>query len=545
MSVDGFDKTGRLITEEEWAKHRLAAIAAGVATIQATGAGSIPDVLLSYQKKLLATTASYQVTVCEKSRRTGATWALGADAVLTAGAARTSGGMDVMYLGYNLDMTREFIDVCAMWARAFGEIATDVNEFLFADTDKHGEPVGIQAFRIRFASGFEIVALTSKPRSLRGRQGYVIIDEAAFHDDLEEVLKAALAFLIWGGKVCVISTHDGEDNPFAQLVNDVRAERRPYGLVRFDFDEALQDGLYQRVCLVSGKEWSVEAEAKWRAGIVGAYGEGADEELFCIPSKGSGIFLTGALIRQAMRPDIPVLRWEVGSEFVHQPDNVRQSHARDWCQQYLDPELEKLDKNLRHALGADFGRVHDLTVYWPLAITRMMKKETPFVVELRNVPFKEQEFIGKYIADRLPRLTGIAPDGTGLGAAVAEALLTRYGEGTVEVIMLSQSWYRENMPKFRADFEDQDIIIPLDDDIYSDLRLFRTMNGVAQIPSDKRTLERARKDRRRHGDAGIAAALARYACDLEGHLYEVTTLSDLAREEAMDDDGDASFRRLW
>src|SRR3546814_1424375 len=65
--------------------------------------------------------------------------------------------------------------------------------------------------------------LSSRPRSLRGRQGYVIFDEFAFHDDPEELLKAGMAFIIWGGKVLVISTHNGDENPFNQLINDIRA----------------------------------------------------------------------------------------------------------------------------------------------------------------------------------------------------------------------------------------------------------------------------------------------------------------------------------
>ncbi|CAJ1391650.1 unnamed protein product [Effrenium voratum] len=546
LSGDPTETHGRLITEDEWAKHRREALDAGLIRIHRAANDDIPDILLGYQKRLLETTSLHQVTVCEKSRRTGATWALGADAVVTAAAARRAGGMDVMYLGYNLDMTREFIDVCAMWARAFDKAATEISEFMWADTDKNGEPVGIQAFRIRFASGFEIVALTSRPRSLRGRQGYVIIDEAAFHDDLEEVLKAALAFLIWGGKVCIISTHDGEDNPFNQLVQEVRAGRRPYGICRFDFDDALRDGLYQRVCLVSDKEWSPEAEAKWRAQIVSAYGEGADEELFCVPSKGSGVFLPGALIRQAMRADRPVLEWEVPDSFVHEPDHMRMAAAQDWCRENLDPVLALLSPNERHALGADFGRVHDLTVYWPLAVSRSLVHETPFTVELRRVPFREQEFIGKYIGNRLPNLCGVAPDGTGLGAATAERLLQHFGEELVEVVHLSVAWYRDNMPKFKAAFEDREITIPKDDNIFGDFRLLRTINGVAQIPSDKRTTDKARKDKRRHGDAAVAAALAYFAASHEGQAYSGYAASEDDFEgHAFANQTDSGGRVLW
>jgi phage FluMu gp28-like protein len=84
----------------------------------------------------------------------------------------------------------------------------------------------IKAFRINFASGFEIMALSSAPRSLRGKQGLLIIDEAAFVDSLAQLLKAAMAFLIWGGKVVVVSTHNGVDNPFNELLDEIRSEKK-------------------------------------------------------------------------------------------------------------------------------------------------------------------------------------------------------------------------------------------------------------------------------------------------------------------------------
>ena len=68
----------------------------------------LPSVLLPYQARLLQTTAQHQLVVVEKSRRIGMTWGVGADAVLSAGSAKDAGGMDVLYIGYNLDMAREF-----------------------------------------------------------------------------------------------------------------------------------------------------------------------------------------------------------------------------------------------------------------------------------------------------------------------------------------------------------------------------------------------------------------------------------------------------
>lgn len=67
--------------------------------------------------------------------------------MLKAAKAKSAGGMDVMYISYSQEMTREFIDVCGMWAAAFATAALDVEEFLFDDgSDGAGE---IKAFRIQ------------------------------------------------------------------------------------------------------------------------------------------------------------------------------------------------------------------------------------------------------------------------------------------------------------------------------------------------------------------------------------------------------------
>lgn len=236
-------RAGRAIGEAEWAALRRESLVGLPVDLDP----SDPDVLLGYQRRLLETTAAHPVVVVPKSRRIGATWGIGADAALTAGAARDAGGMDVLYIGYNLDMAREFIDVCAMWAVAFAQAATAVGEFLFDDVNPAdpADTKAIQAFRIRFASGFEVVALSSRPRSLRGRQGCVILDEAAFHDDLEGLLKAAFALLIWGGKVLVISSHNGEAT-FGDLV---RKEAKAAGL------KALVDPVLDRLKLGYRLRW--------------------------------------------------------------------------------------------------------------------------------------------------------------------------------------------------------------------------------------------------------------------------------------------------
>jgi phage FluMu gp28-like protein len=513
---------GRAITTEEWAELRRQACQ----SLPDWMAGAeLPAVLISYQQQLLASTALHRVVVVEKSRRTGFTWAVGADAVLTAAAARAAGGMNVYYMGYNLEMARDFIDVCGMWAKAFNQAASETEEFVFDDSTGDGERF-VKAFRITFASGYSIVALPSFARSLRGKQGYVILDEAAFHDSLAEVLKAALALLMWGGKVLIISTHDGDQNPFNILVEDVKKGRKPYHLVTLDFDQALKEGLYQRICLVTGQAWSAEAEAKWRDEIIGFYGDGADEELFVIPASGSGTYIPATLIERAQRPGIPVVRLDCPAEFLEVADHLREAEIRAWCEANLLPLLARLDNKHRKAFGMDFALKGDLSVIWPVELFDDMTDAPPFVVEMWNVPYAQQRQILWYILDHLPRFMGGIMDATGNGGPLAQETATRYGTGRIIQQTINAGWYAEVMPKFKAAFEDGTTAIPADVAIYTDHRAIKLVRGVAQVvrqAAEKGKGEdkaAAKVGKKRHGDSAIAHLLARLAVRMAAADWE-------------------------
>ena len=117
-----------------------------------------------------------------------------------------------------------------------------------------------------------------------------MIDEAAFHEDLPGLLKAALAFTMWGGCVRIISTHNGADSAFNEMVCDIRAGRRPYSLHRITLDEAVEQGLYKKIAGRLKREWSPAGEAEWKSELEDFYGDNADEELHCIPRASAGAF---------------------------------------------------------------------------------------------------------------------------------------------------------------------------------------------------------------------------------------------------------------
>lgn len=529
------------LTEKAWADARAAAMASIPAEVKASG---LPAVLLPYQARAVGLLDSAcPVLFVEKSRRIGLTWGLAAYAVLRAGRQKTAGGMDVMYISYSREMTREFIDACAMWARAFDSAAAAVEETLFdqGDGDK-----AINAFRIKFASGFEIMALSSAPRGLRGKQGVVIIDEAAFVDQLAELLKAALAFLMWGGQVVVCSTHDGAENPFNQAIQDILSGRSKYAHLRIDFDQALNEGLYQRIALVTGKTWTPEAEAKWRQDIIDFYGDGAEEELFCVPSLSSGAWLSAPLIEARMTETTPVLRLELPGNYLHLPRLEQLIHLAEFSFD-LAAQLKALDMDAHYAFGFDFGRVSDLSTVSLLAIEKRLKRREALSIEMRNVPGDEQKsFVRQVLTAVRRRLVGAAFDATGMGWTVAEDMGRLFGlredheegSGLIMAVKFTEEWYRLHMPPLKAAFEDDEIAIIKDQEHLSDLRTVKLVRGIARVPPTRE----GETGKKRHGDYAIALALAHWASRMRWVEYDYRPITASRPSAALGPDDDDEAR---
>lgn len=457
------------------------------------------DVLLPYQKQWAKDLS--KVKVWEKSRRIGASFGEALLSVLEASKKRDAGGQNTYYLSYNKEMTQGFIRDCAYWAKAINIACSDIEE-LFSDPDK-----AITVYRIRFASGFEIWGMPSEPRSLRSKQGRVILDEAAFVENLNELLKAAMALLMWGGSVSIISTHNGEDNLFNELIKEIRAGKKQYSLHRTTLDDALADGLYKKICEQLGQEWTEEKECLWREELIGQYGEGADEELFCIPNKSNGAFLPSGLIENCMAENIPVLTWtEPCAGFVDIEETKSKAMTQDWCAEHLMHYFSLLPERACF-IGEDFGRSGDLTVIWLAYEKENCDLETVFVLELRNCPHRTQEQIFCFICDNVPLFQGASLDARGNGSALAEFARQKYGTDRIAEVMITEKWYRDIMPKLKARLEDKGISIPKNADIKNDLRSLKMVKGIAKV------LETRSKDStgKRHGDAAIAMGMLIHA----------------------------------
>lgn len=484
------------------------------------------ELLLGYQRRWIKDKSILKIA--EKSRRTGLTFAEAADSALTAGTAKGEGGSNIFYVGSNKEMAREFIDAVALWARAFNKAASEVQEELFTDEDKD-----ILTFVVYFDSGYKVQALSSNPSNLRGMQGTVIIDEAAFHDRLAEVLKAALALTMWGAKVRLISTHNGVNNLFNQLIQDSRAGKKRYSIHTITLDDACAEGLYKRICQVQKVEWAQEKEDEWKANLLKdtATEEDALEEYYCVPKASSGQYVPLVLIDAAMKQGIPILTIEAPKGFMEWSDGQRKAFVEDWCKRVLTPELDRLNAGHSHAFGEDFARKGDLSVFVPLGIRKDLSKYVPFVVELRNMTYDAQRFILHYLLEALPRKRGMAFDATGNGGYLAESAALKYGTEIVDQVSLNDPWYREWMPKLKAEFEDLNLDIPRHEDIKDDLCHIQVINGVPKI--DKGSTK-GQDGKQRHGDFAVALAMAVRASWMDGAAIEFTPLP--TRDEISEDD---------
>lgn len=361
-----------------------------------------------------------------------------------------------------------------MWARAFNIAAEDIQEEVLDEED--GKP--IKAFSIRFASGLKITALPSVPRALRGKQGIVVIDEAAFHKNVNEVLKSAMALLIWGGQVIVISTHDGIGNPFNTLVDEVRAGRRRGEVMTITFADALADGLYERVAMVSRiKGAEIDPNDIWEAGIRAFYGDDAEEELDCVPKTGSG-------------------------SLISIEDIVACEH--DDCGK---PELYEGGLGF---IGRDVARRNDGQIQYFMEDIRDTLWQRDTYEEVGQTFAHQDAFFHDVMRRR--RVVLAAVDQTGMGEKVVEDLRDTYGD-RVQGRLLTGPMRLVLALSLKKRFEEHRIRIRMDARTRLDLL------AIKKVGSEESGGIRIVNEGKVHADRFWAYALASDAADMPASLY--------------------------
>lgn len=511
-------------------------------------------VLMQHQKEWgrLLIDDDYLLIGGEKCRRSGITLCTALVLTVKAASRKEAGGTNIFYIGDTKEKGLEYIGYTAKMARVIAQrqkvAYTPIEQFIFSDQAKRGEDSrDIAAFRVRFSSGYRVVALSSRPENIRGLQGWVVIDEAAFHANVSEVIDACVALLIWGAKIIIISTHNGAKNPYAQLLRDVRNGQ--YGVTAcvytVTFDQCVANGLYERVCWAKNKAPTPEGKQAWYEGIRKSYGPRKAqmrEELDCVPREGDGNAIPGLYIERAMKEERPVLRLAFDDGYIKTPLDTMRRDTAALIERQIKPLLDGLDPRLEHYFGMDFARHGHLSVFVPLQKCQNLMRRVPWVLEMHNTPNDVQEQIVWAIIPRLPRFRGGAMDATGPGQSLAEKTWQRWR--AVLQVVFSLAWYRDNMGDFADRFGIDGFDLPKDADHASDLRDLQRIDGVIKLPKLATENDEGVK---RHGDYAIALALADHVCthapaaDPEGFIP--VPRADTAADRDRDRDGHSSFDR--
>ncbi|MEL3908054.1 MAG: terminase family protein [Treponemataceae bacterium] len=429
----------------------------------------------------------------EKSRRIGASFVLALEAVLNG---MTETGVNTYYLSYNKDMTRQFVKDAAHWCGVL-KVAVEMFEEVIVTDDRKD----ITVFRITFASGKEIAALPSVEYALRSKQGDVILDEAAFVDDFEGIKKAALALLIWGGRFSILSTHNGDDNPFNLFIKKIeRGEEKHWSIHKTTFDDAVKQGLYKKICESQKIEWTVEKEKDFVASVYEIYKDNADEELRCIPTRSGTRYFPRVLLDACIDESVPIARKAFDDDFFNQRKSKKEREVVKFFKSEILPVISKIENPA--FFGFDFGRSGDLSVLW-LGEKASYDFMTNIIVELRNCPFDEQYLLLTLILDNIKTLWGGKCDARGNGQMLAEKLELDY-PGVVEQVMISNAWYARVMPLLKSSLEEKSFTVPADEFVLSDFSVVQVLKGIPKIA--ERTNEGGKKTQR-HGDGAVASAL--------------------------------------
>lgn len=425
----------------------------------------ITKYFMPYQAKYLQDKSRFKLV--EKSRRIGMTYVESFDNALDAAAGRVK---EVWFSSADLTAAEEFMDYVKMWNEIIGAIAEDMGERII-DKDRD-----VKVHTVKYASGSEINVISSNPTKFRSKGGRVILDEFAHHEQAERLFQAAKPSTMWGAELRIISTHNGEESYFNQLIKEINkgkdGDMEKWSIHKTTIDDAITQGLVEKVKKLNRKATPEEIEEFKKDSFSGMTQEAIQEEYYCIPRSASNThLLTFAMINDVMRENI------------------------------LKP-LEDTTGNLY--AGFDVARRKHFSVIW---ITESIGEldYTRQVIEMQNMSFRDQKKILYEVLSH-PNLRRCCIDASGLGMQLAEEAQEDFGKFKVEPITFTNAIKEEIATNAYVQVENKRCLIPRDKNIRDD---FYSIQAVVTAAGNVRY--EARESDLGHGDRFWSFGLNRFA----------------------------------
>lgn len=432
--------------------------------------------------------------IWEKSRRIGADYCESYKCL----SERLSGERTVDYWYSSADESAalEFAEYIKMWLELWDKAVEMETGRGFDD----GKDWLKMTFRLPAIDGkrTRITVMTSNPKRFRSKGGDVTLSELAFHENPEEMWKACAAVATWGGRIRVLSSHNGVDSWFNQLLNQARKYDMPvqYGEPRetdfkasvhsIDIFDAIEDGLCERINQISGSNKTREefiADLKSKCATIEIW----TEEYLCKPSKQSGSYFPHSLI------DLCVTQ-----EAAKPTDNL---------DDFMAGIIARSGECQRISAGADIGRTRDRFVIWVVGRSGVKRKCLGILV-YENQPFDVMEHAMNTLmnarfesqAGGASQVQRLCIDKTGLGMQIAERMEKKH-RARVEGVTMTSASKEDMFTRTRAGFEEVTIEIPDDVTTRADISSIRKEVTAA---GNNRYLA----DTNKHGHSDRCTALA-------------------------------------
>lgn len=402
---------------------------------------------LKYQSEWINNPSPF--ALAEKSRRVGITYAE-CYRITRDLATKKVKNNKTWFSSADLSASEEAVDYVGFWARMLNTAAKYVGEVVIDKDDD------ITAHRVSFSNGCEFNAISSNPTRFRSKGGDVILDEFAHHKDQEKMFTAAKPSMMWGNKVKIISSHNGDETYFNGLVKEILKGKdgtmKNWFHTKITIEDAIKDGLIDTIL---GHKASKEEVAQFLEDTFsGMTDEAIQEEFYCTPrSSSKNHLLPYELINAIER------------------DNI------------LDDKLENITGDL--FVGMDIGRKNNPSVIWVDELLGEMLY-TRKVIPLKNVAYRTQKEILYSILSH-PNFRRAAIDATGIGNQLAEETQQDFGVLRVEAVMFTPRSKEEMASHTYIMVEGKKTLIPRDkvirDDFYS-VRAVVTAAGNVRYEAD-------------------------------------------------------------
>lgn len=426
---------------------------------------------LPYQERWLDDKS--KIKIWEKSRRIGATYVQSYEDVRDCINKSVPA---VWFSSADESAAKEYIDYCEQWVKLFHSTAKRIGEVII-DNEKD-----IKALVIEFSNGTKIHALSSNPKAFRSKGGKVVLDEFAFHNNADELWKAARPCITWGYPLRILSTHNGQNCLYYRFLDQIQKGQLKWSHHKTPIQLAVEEGLVDRIYK---RETSAQEREAWiKNEQENCFNEYTWlQEYCCIAVDETSAFLPYDLIT------------------LCELDNILKSLSEIQHDFYV---------------GVDVGRKKDLTVIWVLEKIENIKY-TRKVIELAQMPFcKQEEILHEILSHKFFRRN--CQDNTGIGMQMAENAQYKFGKFRVEGITFTNKVKEELAYNLRTEFENKTVFIPKRHEIREDLHSIRRLTTSAgNIRFD------AERSDNGHADRFWALALALHAANNNSGEINIST----------------------